>query len=993
MPGAVAGQRLGKPAQHQIAVGLQHHVDEVDDDDAADVAEPQLANDLLGGLDVVLGDGLLEVAARPGELAGVDVHDRHGLGAVDDQCAARGQPHLAVHRFGQLLVDAMYREDIRSVRVLVLGELRKQFRRNRIDVSGDGVPGVVAGDDQPGEVLVEQVPDDLDQNVGLFIEGYRGAGLLRLGLLGVLGDLGPPLLQSVDVGADIVFLHTLGRGADDHPGVGGNHLAQDVLESLAFGVGKLATDTGRGCPGDVHQIAAGQRHLGCEPGALVADRVLADLHDDVVAGLEGLLDLAVGSTQTGGLPVDLAGVEHAVAAAADVDEGRLHRGQHILDDAEVDVAHQGGRRRRGDEVLDDDAVLHDGDLGVAGTLVRRFGADLVPHHHHSVHRFAASQEFRFGQDRRSAASGVAAIPAALPLGFKPGGSADALDLVGVRSVRLGSGSTLVNHGVRRVVGSGRVGVLTSPCPATTATATATGGTLAARRFVVTGFVVGLRALGVFAVLGGLLGDVGGVGGVVGVLAGLLTAAAAAATAAAAAAAIRRAVALSVGGLHRVRVLAVLALVVGLGECRGDDRLGSHEERHVGRWLNDRGGVGRLQDQPRLRLILLVADNHHRAFGGQVHRGGRCRRHDLRIGRGKHFADSEGLGLVDAGLRAAGAAVELGQRFDDAPAGRAQHAGEFMDPQALGQIHRCRRRLPRRRGLVQVLVVIIIGHLVSSSPRARLTTRPREGFRYVPGGCRTFFTDLVMGLAPRGSGEPPGVWLNDGCGRSAPHRDLRWSRTSEVSFRWPVSEPPASSITHRRTPPDGPGQLSSAAGKPEGDLAGRRLRRIRAMHQVELGLQTQVAADGARSGLLDRVGATGQLPKRRDSTRPFEDRGNDGPGGDELQQIAEERLVLVLGVVSRGEVVAHVLEFQRRHSEALALDTADDLPDHPALHAVGFDQHQGLLGHLPPFLLIAWLRTVPGADTSGRVPVSPSAAVVRVTARAAAGAGLRHGSRR
>ena len=62
--GAVAGQALGQPPQHQVAVGLEHHVDEVDDDDAADVAQPQLADDLLGRLEVVAGDGLLEVAAR-----------------------------------------------------------------------------------------------------------------------------------------------------------------------------------------------------------------------------------------------------------------------------------------------------------------------------------------------------------------------------------------------------------------------------------------------------------------------------------------------------------------------------------------------------------------------------------------------------------------------------------------------------------------------------------------------------------------------------------------------------------------------------------------------------------------------------------------------------------------------------------------------------------------------------------------------------------------
>ena len=136
MAGAVAGQRLGQPAQHQITVGFEHHVDEVDDDDAADVAQPQLAHDLLGGLEVVAGDGLLQVAAGAGELAGVDVDDGHRLGAVDDQRAARRQPHLAVHRLGQLLVDAVHREHVRAVRRggLVLRQPRNKLGRNGIHV-------------------------------------------------------------------------------------------------------------------------------------------------------------------------------------------------------------------------------------------------------------------------------------------------------------------------------------------------------------------------------------------------------------------------------------------------------------------------------------------------------------------------------------------------------------------------------------------------------------------------------------------------------------------------------------------------------------------------------------------------------------------------------------------------------------------------------------------------------------------------------------------
>src|SRR5690606_8506665 len=52
--GAVTAEALDQTTQHEVAVGLEHHVNEVDDDDAADVAQAQLADDLLGRFEVVL---------------------------------------------------------------------------------------------------------------------------------------------------------------------------------------------------------------------------------------------------------------------------------------------------------------------------------------------------------------------------------------------------------------------------------------------------------------------------------------------------------------------------------------------------------------------------------------------------------------------------------------------------------------------------------------------------------------------------------------------------------------------------------------------------------------------------------------------------------------------------------------------------------------------------------------------------------------------------
>ena len=70
------------------------HVDEVVDDDAAEVAESDLPGDLLGGQDVHLIGRLLG-GVLGAEVAAVDVDGHQGLGLVDDDGSARLQGHLA----------------------------------------------------------------------------------------------------------------------------------------------------------------------------------------------------------------------------------------------------------------------------------------------------------------------------------------------------------------------------------------------------------------------------------------------------------------------------------------------------------------------------------------------------------------------------------------------------------------------------------------------------------------------------------------------------------------------------------------------------------------------------------------------------------------------------------------------------------------------------------------------------------------------------------
>ena len=93
------------------AVLRVRHVDEVDDDDSANVAQPQLADDFLHRFEVVLRDRVLQSPAgtartRADETSGVDVDDRERFGVVEDEVAARRQVDATLQRRSDLRLDA-----------------------------------------------------------------------------------------------------------------------------------------------------------------------------------------------------------------------------------------------------------------------------------------------------------------------------------------------------------------------------------------------------------------------------------------------------------------------------------------------------------------------------------------------------------------------------------------------------------------------------------------------------------------------------------------------------------------------------------------------------------------------------------------------------------------------------------------------------------------------------------------------------------------------
>ena len=137
---------------------LRLHVDEVDDDETGEVAQPQLARHLVGGLQVGAQRGLLD-AALAGRAAGVDVDRDQRLGLVDDQVAARTQLHRRQQHRVELRLDLVAGEQRHGRRsrqsCTLLGVARHQHAHEVVR----GPPAVLAVDQDLVDVARVDVAD------------------------------------------------------------------------------------------------------------------------------------------------------------------------------------------------------------------------------------------------------------------------------------------------------------------------------------------------------------------------------------------------------------------------------------------------------------------------------------------------------------------------------------------------------------------------------------------------------------------------------------------------------------------------------------------------------------------------------------------------------------------------------------------------------------------------------------------------------------------
>ena len=176
-------------------VALLFHVDEVDHDEAGEVAQAELAGDLVGCFEIGLERRVLDIVLAGG-LAGIDVDRHQRLCLVDHQIAAGGQGHGRGEQRIELALHLEAREQ--RPRVLIGLHVARMTRHEHLhEVLGFAI-AVVALDQDLVDILgVEVANRALDQASFLIDEAWRHR------FEGQVADILPKADEIVEIALDL----------------------------------------------------------------------------------------------------------------------------------------------------------------------------------------------------------------------------------------------------------------------------------------------------------------------------------------------------------------------------------------------------------------------------------------------------------------------------------------------------------------------------------------------------------------------------------------------------------------------------------------------------------------------------------------------------------------------------------------------------------------------------------------------------------------------
>src|SRR5271157_4556416 len=225
---AIVAQRLLQRLHHLLPVLAFVHVNEVDDDNPAQIAQPDLPHDFLDGIHVGLHNGVFQALGLANVLAGVDVNGHQRFGLVDDDGSAALQPHLRLQGAVDFVLNAELLEQRRVFRVQL--DPPDHRRLESVGEAQDALVFIFGVHPDLREVGIDLVAQHPFHQIQVMIDqGWRFA------VFGAVLDLGPQVLEKADVGAKVLFLDVRRGSAHDESTQAVFALAgDDALQAQAF---------------------------------------------------------------------------------------------------------------------------------------------------------------------------------------------------------------------------------------------------------------------------------------------------------------------------------------------------------------------------------------------------------------------------------------------------------------------------------------------------------------------------------------------------------------------------------------------------------------------------------------------------------------------------------------------------------------------------------------------------------------------------------------
>ncbi|MPM47015.1 hypothetical protein SDC9_93723 [bioreactor metagenome] len=308
---AVVLEKLLQLMHEGVIVLLVLHIYEIDDDDAAERAQPELSGYLDRGLQVGLEHRIVQVLGTD-KFTGVDVDHRQRLGLVYDEVSPRGEPDLAVLKLRYLVFQPIDLEE----RHLALEEIHVDLLLGE-ELSDDSLYTLF---------FLFAVDDDLVYLIGQFVTQHslersdvavdEAGGAV---LFGVAPYRLPLREESFDVLAQPVCVAALRDGPDDDPEILRAYILRYGAQPRAFVI-VLDTfgDSRLVAAWDEHHVTPRERDTRRDARPLALAGVLDDLHEHVHARP----DLHA---------FDVVKVKEAVAPVSKVQKSGIHSRQDAVD--------------------------------------------------------------------------------------------------------------------------------------------------------------------------------------------------------------------------------------------------------------------------------------------------------------------------------------------------------------------------------------------------------------------------------------------------------------------------------------------------------------------------------------------------------------------------------------------------------------------------------------------------------------------------------------